>query len=213
MNVVATMVACTMLLGGSIVGRMGWGAWYHVRQAHQVAHERDTPATSDAQIRFFRRAIAFYVPYNPWVRTAVVESKQLARALERNGSRTAALHAWHELRSALLSLRGAYQPFSDDLDETNHQIVRLTQRDSTSAPWIKKLSTDELHHLVTRTADPHRGWVVVGLVGFCLWLVFSALLFLRGISIEGTLRRASFTFLASAVVGSFALFCLGMAWA
>ncbi len=163
-----------------------------------VARAAAAAGDAEAQARHLRRAMAHYLPGNPWVSAAAGELAALARAQEAGGDRDAALQSWRELRTAALVLRtGWMQPLSTELSEANDRIAALNggavSRARLGAP-----------------RDPSTGWVVVALAGLGVWLAGAVLLLLRGLKSDLTLVRRRFWPLLGVVATGWVLFALGL---
>jgi len=151
-----------------------------------------------------RRAMAHYLPGNPYVRRAHNELLQLARRTEVAGQRAPALEAYRELRSAILALRGITSPYAETLPEVNRAIVRL--QDSGASVALRQADLARLQH----PPRPEPLWTAVGLLGFVLWVAGGALLALQGLRPDLTLVPRRFWPLLALVLVGLVLFGVGM---
>jgi len=161
------VLAALLLVVAALVARMLVGAWLELDRARRATGPRD-------RVLHLRRAMAYYIPGNPWVRQAHDRLLALAREAHRDGQRQLALEACRELRSAILSLRGATRPFARSLPELDRTIAHLAAGDDAS---LRARMLDRLSH----PPEPHAGWAWIGLLGFGLWVVGGVLLLLRGL--------------------------------
>ena len=152
-----------------------------------------------------RRAMAHYLPGNPYVRRAHDQLLELARRLDREArSRKQALEAYRELRSAILALRGVTSPYGETLPEVNRAIVRL--QDSGASVALRQADLARLQH----PPRPEPLWTAVGLLGFVLWVAGGALLALQGLRPDLTLVPRRFWPLLALVLVGLVLFGVGM---
>ena len=194
------VLAGVLLVLGGLCARMLLGARQQVQAAQQAARQGDTAG----QARHLRRAMAYYLPGNPWVSQAKKQLSHAARQAEARGQPGQALASWRELRGAILGLRGATQPFAESLAEANARIAAL------SAGGVGARQR-QLHQRLTRPPDPHRGWTLAALAGLLIWVGGALLLFYRGLRPDARLVPARFWPLAGVVCAGLALFCLGLA--
>lgn len=179
------VLAGALLLVAGLTARMLLGARAEVQRA-AAAHARDD---GQARVRHLRRAIAYYLPGNPWVRTAHDELLRLARGGDREAAR--------ELRSAILGLRGLLRPYAGTLPELNRAIAGPG-----GTPALVRLE---------HPPEPHPGWAALGLVGFVLWVSGAFLMLARGLRADASIVRRRFWPLCGCVLLGLGLFCLGMA--
>ncbi len=193
-----TLVAAgVLLLLAGLTARMLLLAQEEAALAHAAAGRGD----AEAQARHLRRAMAHYLPGNPWVSRSCKELAQLAAIQEEKGGRAAALTSWRELRSAIMVLRtGFYQPFASELAAANARIAAITG----GAPPLERLN---------RPPDPSPAWAALALAGFALWVGGAVLMLLRGLKPDlGLIGRLFWPLLGIVVVG-WILFALGLAQA
>lgn len=201
------VISAALLVVAGLVVRMLGGAHTELKRA-------DRAPSQQAQIRHLRRAMAYYLPFNPWVRQAKERLLILARSARSRGDRDVALDAFRELRSAILSLRGISQPFAESLPELNQAIAQLASADPRAAKGLKTSSGKaRLLHRLEHPRDPSPGWAALGTVGFLLWVGSAIALFLRGVKPDLALVGQRFWPLSASVALGLALFCLGMALA
>jgi hypothetical protein len=193
-----------------LVARMLLGARAELRRAAQATERSDSVAVD----RHLRRAIAYYLPGNPWVSAAVRRLHARARA-DGAGAATS-LARWRALRGAILALRGATQPYAEVLDECNRRIATLTSvaalRDGALA-LRGRAGERALARRLARPDDPAALWTLIGLLGFIGWVLGASLLIARGLSAElAWLPRHGWPALAIMLLGMSA-FIAGMALA
>ena len=165
----------------------------------------------EARVRPLRPAMAYYLPGNPWVRQAHDTLLNLCRRARRVGDDALALHAYRELRSAILVLRGITRPYADTLPEANRAIAALAARDPQASRTFR--GDAGARRLLTRLEqppEPHRAWAGLGLFGFLLWIGGAVALFFRGLRPDLTLLGRRFWPLLAVVALGFGLFGLGM---
>ena len=197
------LVLVLALLGA----RMLLGARANLLAAEESCGRRDLVTCS----RLLRRAMAYYLPGNPWVGRAAERLRAEASAAEARGERTLALHAWQELRSAVVVTRGLTQPFGALLAESAARIAALQALDPEAAPHLRTPSGRAA--LVTRLAhppEPRPLFVVLGLLGFLLFSGGGFALCFRGLRPDATPRPRRFVPLLGAVLLGLGLFALGM---
>ena len=199
------VLAGVLLVLAALVGRMLFGAQREVARAALAGD-------LEGRTRHLRRAMAYYLPGNPWVRQAHDELLALARRADRLGNRPQALAAYRELRSAILALRGLSRPFAATLPEVNRAIARLSSADPRAVPGLRGAAGREaLLRRLEHPPAPARGWTVLGLGGFGLWVLGGALLLLRGLRPDLSLVRRRFWPLLALVALGLLLFGVGLA--
>lgn len=193
-------MAAVSLIVAALTARMLHGAFHHAR----LAKAAQAAGQWQRCQREYRRAMAYYLPGNPWVKRAERGLVSLAEQFEAAGKADLALGVWRELRSAILMLRGAFHPYADELQHANHAIVRLSRGKSRRA-------TDDTQRRKRLNAppEPHRGFTALGLLGFVGWLTASFALIVFGLDRHGN-RQQRFWRLLGLNVCCFGLFCLGM---
>lgn len=198
------MAAGVLLLLAALIARMLFGAQ---REVAAAAVARD-PAERALHLR---RAMAYYLPGNPWVRQAHDGLLEQARRARRLGDGRTALQSFRELRSAILALRGATRPYAGSLPEINSAIAELTARDPAAAPSLRTAAGQRRHLArLGHPPAPHRGFVLLALLGFGLWVGGGVLLLLRGLKPDLTLVPRRFWPLAGVIGLGLALFCVGL---
>ncbi|MFH1130813.1 MAG: hypothetical protein V1754_05720 [Pseudomonadota bacterium] len=204
------VIAGFFLVLASLTARMLLGARTQLMNAKLASSQGDV----EAAILHLRRAMAFYLPGNPWVSTAHEHLLKIARQAEKKGQPELALNAWRQLRSAILSLRGITTPFSESLPEINGRIATLAVKESTAAKFLKEpLGEKNLFSRLAEPPDPTPGWTVLGLFGFVIWVIGSFLLLLRGLHPDAKLIHFPFWACLAMVTCGLVLFCLGMGFA
>lgn len=208
----STLLACALLLAAALGARMLAGAQLELSRAQEAQARGDRPA----RLRHLRRAMAYYVPGNPWVRQAHDELLTLARRARRDGRREAALEAYHELRSAILSLRtaGATRPYAGSLPEINRAIAALTSAHPDAAAALRgEAGRRDLLRRLEAPPGPHRGWAALGLLGFLIWVGGACWMLARGLRRDARVVGRRFWPLLALVLLGLGLFCLGLALA
>jgi hypothetical protein len=158
--------------------------------------------------------MAYYLPANPYVRRAEQALFQEAKQAEAQGEPDRALKILHELRSAILSLRGLTRPFAEDLPEINRRIAALSAASPHAAVRLKGLSGGErLRQRLDHPPEPDPLWTAVGLLGFVFYGGGGLLLFFCGLRPDASRVQRRFGPLLALVLVGLALFALGMAWA
>jgi len=205
--------AAALLAGGLLsvlallCGRMLLGARAELAQADAARGRGDDAA----RVRHLRRAMASYLPGSPFVRQAHLALLGEARRAEAMGAPGRALEILHELRSAILALRGLTHPFEASLPEINRAIARLSAGEPEAAAALRGPSGAEaLLRRLERPPEPDRLWAGLGLCGFLGYGGGGLLLFLHGLRPDASrVRRRFWPLLALVLVGLF-LFGLGM---
>lgn len=176
-----------------------------------MAREAAARGDAEGQAMHLRRAMAYYLPGNPWVTEAHHRLGDLARLAQVRGQRTQALAYWRELRGAVLRLRGFTRPFSGSLDEANRGIAALSARGY--AFGVQSADRDRLLARLGSPPEPRPVWALVALAGFCLWVGGAVLLLFRGLRPDASVVWRRLWPMALAVGSGFALFCLGLSQA
>lgn len=198
------------LVGGALLlvlallsARMLLGARGELAEAGAAHAQGDR----EGEVRHLRRAFAYYLPGNPWLRRAHDQLLALAREAERRGERAAALTASLELRGAILSLRGLSRPFAGTLPELDARIARLLgSEDGARGPSVERLRTR-----LAAPPEPDRLWAGLGLLGFLAWTAGGFLLCAFAIRADASLDRRRLWPLLVVVLGGQLLFWAGMA--
>ena len=201
------VIAGVLLVLAGLSARMLLGARREVAVAREAAARGDV----EGELLHLRRAMAYYLPGNPWVTEAHQRLRDLARLAQTRGQRTRALNYWRELRSAVLRLRGITHPYSRSLEEANRGIAAL----STKGYAFEVQSADRAQLLARLGSppEPHPLWTLVALAGFCLWVVGAVLLLFRGLRPDASVVWRRLWPMALAVGSGFTLFCLGLSQA
>ena len=169
-------------------------------------------ASEPAHSRHLRRALAHYYPGNPWTRTAAERLRDLARRAAAAGDRPTALSAWRQLRSALVALRGPYQPYAALLPEINERIAALSAVHPEAAAELTTAGGKAaLHARLSSPPRPGRGWVALGLIGFLLWVGGAVALLALGLDASARRVPRRFWALLGGVALGLLLFFAGMA--
>jgi hypothetical protein len=204
------VVAGVLLVLAGLTARMIIGARGELSRARTARDQGEVTA----QIRHLRRAMAYYLPGNPWTRLAKEELLVTARRAKGRGERSLALHAYRELRSAILALRGIIRPYAESLPEVNRSIAQLTSQSPEASPRLRTTSGRQtLLDRLNRPEEPDPAWAGLGLAGFLLWVTASFLLLLRGLRPEIRIIPGRFWPLLGVIAAGQCLFWLGMAYA
>ena len=169
---------------------------------------------AEARVRHLRRAMAYYLPGNPWVGRAHDRLLALARRAESDGERDLALHAYRELRGAVLSLRGLGSPYGRTVDRIAPALAALTANTPGAARSLH--GKDAIRNLASRLRDPpdpHPVWAFLGLCGFLLWVGAAMATIVVGLGPDLTPVWQRFWPLAGLVLLGLGLFATGMALA
>lgn len=172
------------------------------------ASRRDDQAAVD---RHLRRALAYYLPINPWLETAAQRLRARAQDARQRGSAATALARWRSLRSALLALRGIRQPQAALVAEANTEIASLV---AASPQAARALQTPEGRRTLTRRLAqppaPRPLFTLLALLGFVAWTSSALALCARGLTAEVRLLPRRATILGAGIVLGFAAFLLGL---
>lgn len=200
--------ACVLFIGGiGSIARMFLGAKAEVQRAQQAKAQHD----SEAMVRHWRRAMAYYLPGNPWVRQAKDSLWQTASEAIARGDEATALNALYQLRGAILSLRGVYQPFSECLPSINQQIVALLAHQQQGSDNQKNPSdTARFAQRLANPPAPHPVWTGLGLLGFFIWTIGALGLLLWGINSDLTIIRHRFWPLLLLILTGLVIFGVGL---
>lgn len=188
---------------------MAWGRVFI--SGHRARMEADhlmSERLADQAVGFYDRALHMYWPGSPDVARAAVQLKNIALAAEAEGDLEGALHAWRVLRSGLYAARGLYQPYADVVKQSEEKIAALVARQSDDPQMREKHLA-----LLQKSDDPARGWSMLALLGFALW-VGSAIAFIwRALTPDGKLlSRPALVWGALFAVG-YAVWLIGLALA
>ncbi len=120
------------------------------------------------------RAIRAWLPGSPYSSQSIEDLQEIAEKALLKGKTEEALEEFRMLRSAILSIRSLYQPYSDTLNRTNEQIALLMARDR-RALWPSQdlpegTRRQALLENLRESPDPDPIWVVVLELGFLTWL-------------------------------------------
>jgi len=201
------LIAGMLLVLAGLCARMLLGARHEVALAQEAGVREDV----EGQSIHLRRAMAYYLPGNPWVTEAHHRLRDLARLAQARGQRARALAYWRELRGAVLRLRGITRPFSGSLDEANRGIAALSAKGY--AYGVHSADRARLLGRLGSPPEPHAIWALVALAGFCLWVGGAVLLLFRGLRPDASVVWRRLWPLALAVGSGFALFCMGLSQA
>lgn len=201
------ILAGVLLLAAGLCARMLLGARREVTAAQEAAARGD----ARGQVLHLRRAMAYYLPGNPWVAQAHDRLRDLARQAQSQGQGASALARWRELRGAVLRLRGITHPYSGSLVEANRAIAALSKRGH--AFGVGSARRARLLARLGSPPAPHPVWVLVALAGFCTWVGGAVLLLFRGLRPDASVIWQRLWPLALVVGAGFALFYAGLSLA
>jgi hypothetical protein len=202
------LVGIFLVTLAALSSRMLLGARAEVRLADEAKGDKE------AEARHLRRAMANYSPGNPWVREAATRLWRLALEAEARGQTDEALDALHQLRSAILSLRGSTRPFAELLPEVNRHLAELQAAHPRAAVKLRTTQgRSELLRRLNHPPEPHPLWAALGLIGFALWVsgAFATIYFSLRPDVSIISRR--FFPLVGVIALGLVLFCLGLAYA
>lgn len=172
--------------------------WVKVRLEAGAALERaqalEERGSTQLAIVVYRHTIRWYSPGSAPVEAAVERLWALGKELEEKDPATA-LSAYRALRSGLLAIRSLWDPYADRIPPANDRIAALMavaeSRDGT--PGEAALAASEAHHRALLDTDhaPHRGWSLLAVLAFLLWVFALFRLAVRGFDDEsGALQRS-----------------------
>lgn len=180
------------------------------------AEARRSAGDFESALAHYRRAARMYVPFSPYVTSALDAMESMAETEERGGQVERALFAWRQVRAGILAAQSFYVPHSDRLDRANRRIADLTAELPPPPIDAGKSREDlRLEHLdlLERARGPSVFFSWLAVAGWIGWIT-SAFGFLRhGIDGEDRIRRPAATRWATAFGVGFALFTLGLAFA
>lgn len=206
----AVVFAVISLLLALLTARMLLGARKQLALADD-ASRRDDQAAVD---RHLRRALAYYLPINPWWSTAAQRLRARAKDARQRGSAALALARWRNLRSALLALRSMGQPQATVVAEANREIASLV---ASSPKAARALQTPEGRRTLSRRLAeppaPHPVFTLLALIGFVAWTSSALALCAKGLTAEVRLLPRRATMLGVGIVLGFGAFLLGLALA
>lgn len=206
----ALVVAVLSLLLALLAARMLLGARRQLALAEAAATRHDQTAVD----RHLRRALAYYLPLNPWLETAAQRLRQRAKDAQHQGAAALALARWRSLRSALLALRSLGQPRAALLREANVEIASLAAAAPKAARVLRSPKGQRaLARRLARPPAPNRPLTVLALLGFLVWTCSALALFARGLTLELRFLPRRAAPLGLAVLLGFVAFVLGLAFA
>lgn len=187
-------------------------AWARVaiggHRARVAADRLLAQGQTDEAVGYFDRTLHMYYPGSPDVARAVATLTQMAERHAAQNDPDAALHVWRVLRSGLYASRGLYQPYAEVIGQTEQHIAALValqaQDESEAARHLARLRENQ---------DPKRGWSLLALLGFALW-VGAAIAFLwRALTPDGKLLTRPAMVWSLVFVAGYALWLAGLALA
>ena len=206
----AVVFAVIALLLALLVARMLLGAREQLALANAATKRNDQTAVD----RHLRRALAYYLPINPWLETAALRLRARAKDASQKGSPALALARWRSLRSALLALRSIRQPHATLLREANTAIASLVASSPKAAPLLRTpRGRRTFAHRLAQPPAPHPAFTLLALIGFVTWTSSALVLCAKGLTKELRLLPRRAAPLAVGVVLGFGTFVLGLALA
>ena len=193
------MVAAVLLILAGLTARMTLGARAELRLADAVAGR-------PMEAVHLRRAMAYYLPGNPYVAAAHRRLVALARGAEKDRRPAAALDTWRQLRSAILALRGLTRPYAETLPEANRRIAALSATGPRSG-----LSVKAHRELLNHPKEPRPLWALLAVVGFVAWVGGAVWLLWGGLRPDGGRRCGAVLAPLALTVAGFAVFAVGLA--
>jgi hypothetical protein len=205
---VGPLVALVVLVVCVLCGRMLLGARAELQRAELAVAADDARGART----HLRRALAYYLPGNPWHERAAATLARLAQAAEAKGQPMEALEHWRALRGAILRLRGLTRPLSAYLPRANRRIAALSARHPEAATALRQ-SSGQARHLrrLEQPEEPDPAWTATSLVGFVLFLGAAFALMLTGLDRRMRPQRARFWPLLLLTVVALGLLCVGLA--
>ena len=198
-----------LLVCAALAARMLLGAHAELVEAGRAAASADRPA----EIVHLRRAMAYYLPGNPYVKRARDLLLERARLAEERGDRATAQDALTQLRSAILALRGLTRPYQETLPEVDRRLAALMASAPDAAARLRTpAGRAALEQRLAHPPEPHPAFAALALVGFLGWVGGGFALIARGLSADAAPRRAFWPILGLVVV-ALGVFCLGLALA
>jgi hypothetical protein len=184
-------------------------AWMRVyldgRQAYFRAEELARAGQTDEAIGFYDRALHMYWPGSPHTAGAVRALTHIAGDREASGDREGALHAWRILRSGLYAARGLYQPYAKVIEQSEEHVASLVALQAGDENLRQKQLA-----LLRKSEDPARGWSMLALAGFALWVGAGFGFIWRALAPEGKIKaRPAFAWGALFVAG-YGLWLVGL---
>src|SRR5262245_21619618 len=161
-----------------------------------------------------RRAARWYAPGSPYPRRALDLLEQIAARAEAGGEVRAARLAWEAERSALLSTRSFFTPFSERLEPANRHIAALLAREEgeRADPGRSEAQRADWHYgLLARDDAPIVGWTVLALAGFLGWIGGALGFIYRGVGADDRLRPRAALWSTVVVIVGYAAFLIGLA--
>lgn len=136
----------------------------------------------------YRRTLRWSFPFSPHTEEAVTGLQSIAKELEAEGDRDAALLAWRSLAGGLAASRFLYSRSSAARERAKREIARLLVLDG-GAAIDTNLSPDKLEadhrRLLDRQPSPDPLWGAFLLLGFSAWVGSVVLLIQRGFDSSG----------------------------
>ena len=173
------LVGACCVFCAALYARMMWGAYQMTEQSRRLVRAGD----KEGEIRFLRRAMAFYIPGNPWVLDAKATLALRAQEAEESGDQALALSVWRDLRGSILALRSTYQPFANDLASINARIAHLSARHPEASADLRTAAGEaRLLRRLGTPSGPDPIFSAIGLFGFVCWVTSAIWMIWRGLS-------------------------------
>lgn len=192
---VLSAIVLRVLIGSMIEYHRGDAASIHDQLDQAMVH--------------YERSLRWYLPGNPYAGTAlnsmaVVCQRKHAKAQEDENAVQDAYNCYQRLRSAILSTRSLYTPFSKELGEVEERMVRVSA----------KLGYPEasMRADLARSFEAHPWWSLLAVLGMVGWIASAAAALWFGIDGEsGRLRWSRrLAFAIATFVLSFAAWLLAL---
>lgn len=156
------------------------------------------------RIRYYERALLFYLPFSPYYRRGVEEFNLLCSSIQKDDEK---LYCFETLRTVLLQSDGIYQPYSEVVESITPEIAKLRQK--LFLEWNKDYPESKQQELYSYYLEllqyknrPSTFWSMISILSFFGWV--SSVIY-------GIYRRFLFGLLSFFVFFSLWIFGLYMA--
>jgi len=187
-------------------------AWFRVylfgHQARMQADRLLAAGHVDEAVGFYDRTLHMYWPGSPDVAQAITQLKQIALDAQTQSDTGLALHVWRVIRSGLYASRGLYQPYSETVVEAEEAIATLVSHEAAD-PQAKARHLA----LLERSDDPARGWSMLALMGFALWIGAAIAFIWRAMTADGRLLSRPALLWTAVFITGYVLWITGLAFA
>ncbi|HPQ69557.1 MAG TPA: hypothetical protein PKW95_10550 [bacterium] len=159
-------------------------------------------------IGYYDRALHMYFPGSIDVAQAVASLQRIADHFAAQNDFEAELHVRRVLRSGLYAARGLYQPYAAEIAASEERIAALVamqaQDESVAAKHLA---------LLRENHDPQRGWSMLALLGFALWIAAALAFLWRALTPDGKLLTRPAMVWGLVFVAGYALWLAGLSLA